>query len=108
MLNQLHIKHFTVFQDARFEFAPGLNVIIGDNGTGKTHLLKLGYLFCRAWPDLMGSQASLGKKRVESYLEERLERIFRIGNLASLVSQGHRNGASIVADVGGHLSLIHI
>jgi hypothetical protein len=108
MLNQLHIKHFTVFQDARFEFSPGLNVIIGDNGTGKTHLLKLGYLFCRAWPDLIDRQASLAKKRVESYLEERLERIFRIRNLASLVSQGHRNGASIIADVGGHIPTLQI
>jgi hypothetical protein len=108
MLNQLHIKHFTVFHEARFEFSPGLNVIIGDNGTGKTHLLKLGYLFCRAWPDLMGSQASLGKKRVESYLEERLERIFRIRNLASLVSQGHRNGASISADIGGHIPTLQL
>jgi len=41
MLNILHIRQFTVFQDALFEFSPGLNVIIGDNGTGKTHLLKL-------------------------------------------------------------------
>ena len=38
MLNTLHIKNFTVFQDARFEFSPGLNVIVGDNGTGKTHV----------------------------------------------------------------------
>jgi recombinational DNA repair ATPase RecF len=48
LLDQLHIKHFTVFQDAHFQFSPGLNVVVGDNGAGKTHLLKLGYLFCRA------------------------------------------------------------
>ncbi len=48
MLKTLHIRQFTVFQDARFEFSNGLNVIVGDNGTGKTHVLKLGYLFCRA------------------------------------------------------------
>jgi recombinational DNA repair ATPase RecF len=69
MLNQLHLKHFTVFQDTSFEFSPGLNVIIGDNGTGKTHVLKLGYLFLRAWLDLTGNQMNLGKKRAEAYLE---------------------------------------
>jgi recombinational DNA repair ATPase RecF len=39
------IKNFTVFGDVAFEFSPGLNVIVGENGTGKTHVLKLGYLF---------------------------------------------------------------
>jgi ABC-type cobalamin/Fe3+-siderophores transport system ATPase subunit len=43
MLHTLYAKNFTVFSDATFEFAPGLNVIIGDNGTGKSHLLQLGY-----------------------------------------------------------------
>ncbi|WP_083325839.1 AAA family ATPase [Hymenobacter coccineus] len=43
MLKRLHIKNFTVFADADFEFGPGLNVLVGTNGTGKTHVLKLGY-----------------------------------------------------------------
>ncbi len=43
MLKSLDIKNFTVFSDARLEFSKGLNVIIGDNATGKSHLLKLGY-----------------------------------------------------------------
>jgi predicted ATPase len=43
MLKSLHVKNFTVFEDAKFEFSPGLNVIVGANGTGKSHVLKLGY-----------------------------------------------------------------
>lgn len=43
MLKSLDIKNFTVFSNARLEFSKGLNVIIGDNATGKSHLLKLGY-----------------------------------------------------------------
>ena len=43
MLKSLHVSNFTVFADARFEFSPGLNVLVGTNGTGKTHVLKLGY-----------------------------------------------------------------
>ncbi|MES2389062.1 MAG: AAA family ATPase [Bacteroidota bacterium] len=43
MLKKLEIKNFTVFEDITVEFAPGLNVVIGENGTGKSHLLKLGY-----------------------------------------------------------------
>ncbi len=43
MLKQLKIENFTVFTQANFEFSPGLNVIVGENGTGKTHVLKLAY-----------------------------------------------------------------
>ncbi len=43
MLKRLHLQNFTVFADANFEFGPGLNVIVGTNGTGKSHVLKLGY-----------------------------------------------------------------
>lgn len=45
MLKQLTLHNFTVFKEAHLTFSPGLNVIIGENGTGKTHLLKLAYLF---------------------------------------------------------------
>jgi len=43
MLKHLHIQNFTVFADADFEFVQGLNVLVGTNGTGKSHVLKLGY-----------------------------------------------------------------
>jgi energy-coupling factor transporter ATP-binding protein EcfA2 len=43
MLSRLHLQNFTVFADADFHFSPGLNVLIGTNGTGKSHVLKVGY-----------------------------------------------------------------
>ena len=43
MLNRLLLKNFTVFKDEVFQFAPSLNVIVGENSVGKTHLLKLLY-----------------------------------------------------------------
>lgn len=43
MLQRLYVKNFTVFAEANFEFGPGLNVVVGTNGTGKSHVLKLGY-----------------------------------------------------------------
>ncbi len=44
MLKHLHVQNFTVFADAEFAFSPGLNVVVGANGTGKSHVLKLGYV----------------------------------------------------------------
>lgn len=108
MLKRLYLKQFTVFREADFDFSPRLNVIIGDNGTGKTHVLKLGYLFCRAWTDLNAERKMLAKKRVESYLERRLEGIFRVQDIANLISHKHRNGAAIAADIGGHIPTVRI
>ncbi len=108
MLNTLHIKHFTVFQDVALQFSPGLNIIIGDNGTGKTHLLKLGYMFCRAWPDLMSKRLPMNKQRAEAYLDEKLAGLFRLSDLGTLVRRGHKNGATLAADIGGHIPTIPI
>jgi predicted ATPase len=48
MLKRLHLQNFTVFADADFEFSPGLNVLVGTNGTGKSHVLKMGYAVVKA------------------------------------------------------------
>lgn len=47
MIESLKLFDFTVFQEASFEFSPGLNVIVGENATGKTHLLKALYSIAR-------------------------------------------------------------
>jgi predicted ATPase len=47
-VDRLQLKDFTVFGEANIEFSPGLNVFIGANGTGKSHLLKLLYSATRS------------------------------------------------------------
>ncbi len=53
MLTSLHIGDFLLVREARLEFAPGLNVLTGETGTGKSILLRgLALLFGRrADPD---------------------------------------------------------
>lgn len=58
MLKSLRITDFTAFKNADLKFANGLNVIVGANGTGKTHLLKLPY-------SIMAMSADEGKRRGE-------------------------------------------
>ncbi len=43
MIDALTIRNLTVFPSAELKFSRRLNVIVGENGTGKTHLLKLMY-----------------------------------------------------------------
>ncbi len=48
MIESLSLRKFTVFDDLQIAFAPGINLVIGENGTGKTHLLKAAYAVCSA------------------------------------------------------------
>ena len=41
MINSILLTDFTGFANTRFDFTKGINVLIGKNGTGKTHVLKM-------------------------------------------------------------------
>ena len=43
MITQLKLKNFTAFSQLTVDFSPKINVIIGENGNGKTHVLKAAY-----------------------------------------------------------------
>lgn len=47
-IESLTLENFTVFENATFDFCPGINVLIGENSTGKTHALKVIYSFLKA------------------------------------------------------------
>lgn len=43
MLGRIRFERFTAFDALDISFSPGMNVFIGENGTGKTHILKAAY-----------------------------------------------------------------
>lgn len=45
-IETIGLKNFTVFEDFQLDVSSGINVFIGENGTGKTHLLKAIYAAC--------------------------------------------------------------
>lgn len=42
-IESIELKNFTVFKNLKVNFSKGINVIIGENGTGKTQLIKAIY-----------------------------------------------------------------
>ncbi len=90
MLKQLNIVNFTVFPKASFEFAPGLNVIVGENGTGKSHVLKLAYALIAA-NRLKGNKPIEKSDTAENNLlwqrdhAEKLINVFRAGSMENLM-----------------------
>ena len=47
-IKKLTLENFTVFEKADIEFSSGINILIGENGTGKTHIMKALYSACQA------------------------------------------------------------
>lgn len=73
-LTWVFLNNFSIFRDVRIQFSEGVNILIGKNGTGKTHLLKV----------LYAASESTNKGRVP--FAEKLVRVFlplegRIGRL---------------------------
>lgn len=47
-LKKISINNITVFDELDIEFSSGINVLLGENGLGKTHIMKLLYAACQA------------------------------------------------------------
>lgn len=47
-LTSLHLQNFTAFAELDLAFSPGVNILVGENGTGKTHVMKVCYAACEA------------------------------------------------------------
>ena len=57
-IQRLELENFTCFSKAAFDFSSGINVFIGENGTGKTHVLKI--LYCLFETQLIQQNLDLG------------------------------------------------
>lgn len=63
-LTALHLERFTAFQQLRLDLSPGINVFVGANGTGKTHLLKVAYAAC----DVAKTRRHFAEKLIQVFL----------------------------------------
>jgi predicted ATPase len=75
MITQLQLKNFTVFNDLNIEFSPKINIIIGENGTGKTHLLKAAYAL-NAGRGLLRNESEINDVDMSNTLTEKLVKVF--------------------------------
>ena len=72
-LTHIRLERFTAFEHLDLDLNAGINVFMGANGTGKTHLLKVAYAACectRMKPDSM-TEVSVHEKLVQIFLPSR-------------------------------------
>ena len=63
-LTKVRLQRFTAFEELEVAFSPGINVFVGDNGTGKTHLMKVCYAGC----DVSNTGDSFADKLINVFL----------------------------------------
>jgi len=67
MISSLQLKNFVAFTDLAIDFSPGINIIIGENGTGKTQLLKAILALCGPEARTEQSDEQLARKLCRLY-----------------------------------------
>lgn len=91
MLESLALENFTAFPKADFAFAEHLNVIVGENGTGKTHILKLAY---SALSVIAKESKELGTPPTKTHLQtavaDKLTGVFQPDELGRLARRDRR------------------
>ena len=80
-LTRLELNNFTVFEELKLDFSTGINVLVGTNGTGKTHLLKTLYSSCLITEKY---DVTFSTKLIQNFLPFE----GRIGRLARRVAKG--------------------
>ncbi len=98
MLKKLTVEDFTVFRFADIKFASNLNVVVGENGLGKTHLLKILYSVLNVSYDLGKKHPGLPTKAaLQGALAEKLINVFRPEALGRLVRRRKGHGRSEIS-----------
>lgn len=97
-IRSAQFTNFTVFEDAKFEFCPGVNVLIGPNGVGKTHVLKALYHMQNNYVENDGkAYQRSGGARNSVFLVESPSSLIRNGTKSSIAdwTVQFESGASI-------------
>ena len=84
-MKSLTVENFAAFTDAEMRFSPGLNVFIGENGTGKTLLMKLSYAVMRVVEEQARRKERLTKTWLQRRIAEKLVNVIRPESLGRLV-----------------------
>ena len=86
-VTRIKLDQFTAFDALDLRPSPGINVLVGANGTGKTHIMKVAYAAC---------EATNTKKHI--HFAEKLTRLFMPaqGRIGRLVKRKRGAGNAVV------------
>lgn len=85
MLNAATFQNFTTVPNGQWLFASALNVIVGENGVGKSHVLKALYALLKV--QAAGASDGLTKAVLERAYADKLVKVLRPESLGRLVKR---------------------
>lgn len=91
MIERIELRNFTAFAVLALDLSPKVNVIIGENSTGKTHLLKAAYGLCAGAP-LFKTKPDTSGDELQAALTAKLLRLFM--PLDDKLGKMHHQGAT--------------
>lgn len=88
-VKQVHLKQFSAFKSVEFPFCSGINVLLGENATGKSHVMKLIYSVLKSF-ERAEAEKEMGLAELRQRLRKKLARVFRPdeGDLSRLIRRG--------------------
>jgi len=93
MLSKIKFIRFTAFEQIEINFTPGINIFVGENGTGKTHILKTAYAAC----DITKSKGLYAKKINDVFYPSGKQ----IGRLVKRSSTSSKGFAEVTRKIDG-------
>lgn len=100
-INKLVLRNFMLFEEADINWSENINIICGENSTGKTTLLKVMYSILK--PLGKGYRETATKEMEEKQFVNKLQGVFRpdemkIGRLVSRKQGSNRTDFSVIMD----------
>ena len=92
-ITRVKLENFTVFESLDLEPSPGINVLVGANGTGKTHLMKVCYAACA----VSKTEDSFAGKLVSAFLPSGA----RSDKLGRLINRGSKSKTATLGIIRG-------
>lgn len=102
-IKRLQASNFMLFNNIDIDFSPNINIISGENSTGKTALIKLLYASLKGYANANESKANFTKDLLETSMVGKLQGVFRpdndsVGRLVNRVQGSNRTDISILLD----------
>ena len=77
-IKKLELDNFMIFNHLDVEFSPDINIISGENSTGKTALIKILYSCMKGYSNACWSKNDVTKDRIEDMLVNKIQGVFRL------------------------------
>ena len=110
-INTLILNHFMLFENAEFNWSKNINIICGENSTGKTTLLKVMYSILK--PLGKGHKEAVTKEIEEKMFVDKLQGVFRpdgmkIGRMVTRKQGSNRTDFSVLLEKNQRISRVQV